>query len=182
MKQFAHHAARCGTCAEPYDVFRRGGTLCPLGHQLAIDVAQYVYGKGGQAYSQVDREGHQRVQIEIPPQCEVVRSLLRAIERGLRLRERTPAVSYDRTYMVAARPPIIHQRAPAQGRTPRLERAEPRVGVVAHPRRSRTMHVAGKGSLYAEELAERERYYTPPVYYRIAPAGPAGPPTDRHRV
>ena len=175
MKAFARHAGRCPTCVNPYEVHRRGGTLCPKGHQRALDVAQYVYNKGGQAYSAVDREGSQRVQIEIPVGCEAVRSLLKAMERGLRLMKRAP-VSYDANYYVPPRPVIHHERSYV--RKPRLETAEPPAWAV-NGRTSRHPSSGGKGSLYESEMRERERSYKPTVYYKVkSQSGPPVPPKD----
>ncbi|KZF21027.1 hypothetical protein L228DRAFT_239916 [Xylona heveae TC161] len=110
IKNFELHARRCTQCAYPYDTFRRGKSLCERGHAYAIDIAEYMYSKAGQAYSTTDREdGNQPVQVEIPSDCEVVRELLQAMSDGLRLRrspKTAPAVtSYDQTYYVAPRPP-----------------------------------------------------------------------------
>ncbi|KAI4138189.1 MAG: hypothetical protein LQ340_008067, partial [Diploschistes diacapsis] len=69
IRAFARHASKCRSCSDPYETYREGGTLCPKGHQRALDVAQYVYGKAGQAYSVVDSERNQRVQVEIPSEC-----------------------------------------------------------------------------------------------------------------
>ena len=66
MKAFAKHADYCDSCYDPYQAYKDGSTLCPQGHQRALDVAQYVYTRGGQSFSQVDRERNKRVQIEIP--------------------------------------------------------------------------------------------------------------------
>jgi hypothetical protein len=85
MKAFNRHCTRCAQCSNPYAVHKAGGTLCDKGHRRALDVAQYVYSQAGVSYSQVDRECHERVQLEIPVGCEAVRSLLKAMERGLRL-------------------------------------------------------------------------------------------------
>lgn len=103
MKAFARHADNCDSCYDPYQVYRDGATLCPRGHQRALDVAQYVYNKGGQAYSQVDKERNQRVLIEIPANCEAVRLLLKAMDRGLRVMRKHTPTSYDRSYYVPAR-------------------------------------------------------------------------------
>lgn len=159
MKAFAHHAYRCASCAQPYQVHLDGRTLCDQGHQLARDVAQYVYNKGGKAYSLVDREGSQLVQIEIPVGCEVVRDLLKAMERGLRLRRRAPAVSYDATYHVAPRP--VERRS-------RIEIVEP-----SRPHRKEKVYVS-RGSLYESDVAERaqrqqKRYAHDHVYHTAAP-------------
>ena len=177
MKAFAHHASHCPSCANPYEVHRSGGTLCPKGHQRALDVAQYVYNKGGKAYSLVDREGSQRVQIEIPPNCEAVRSLLRAMERGLRIMKRAPTVSYDRTYYVAPRPVTIY-REPSYSREPRLETAEPPAWAAVKRPRVESVSYRGRGSLYDAEMRDRARYSKPAVYYRVASQGPPVPPKD----
>ena len=128
LKAFSRHAKKCSSCFDPYRVYREGGTLCSKGHQRALDVAQYVYNKGGVAYSVVDGERSQRVQIEIPSECEAVRSLLKAMERGLRVMKRAPTVSYDKGYYVPAR--RASDRGPAPVRRPstknlRLETVEP---------------------------------------------------------
>ena len=176
IKAYARHAGHCSTCANPYEVHRRGGTLCPKGHQRALDVAQYVYNKGGQAFSTVDREGNQRVQIEIPVGCETVRSLLKAMERGLRLMKRAP-VSYDSNYYVPPRPVV--QREPSYVRKPRLETAEPPAWAVKERAGRRTGATGGRGSLYESDMRERERHLRPTVYYRIKQQpGPPVPPKD----
>ncbi|MCJ1430310.1 hypothetical protein MMC29_008227 [Sticta canariensis] len=184
MKRFAHHASHCSSCAHPYDVHMRGGTLCLKGHQRALDVAQYLYNKSGQAYSRVDREGNQRVQVEIPAGCESVRGLLKAMERGLRLLRSAPATSYDRTYYIPPRkiqPERNHQhsREPQYTRKPRLETAEPLL--YRRQQRREKPYYAGRGSLFEEDMRERESRYKShePVYYYAAPrVPPPVPPTD----
>lgn len=174
MKSFAHHASHCQSCARPYDVYRRGGTLCSKGHQRALDVAQYVYSKGGQAYSLVDREGNQRVQIEIPVGCESVRSLLKAMERGLRIMK-SPPVSHDRTYYVPSRPVLQQESRHVQ---PRLETSLP-PRTASPPRRDPNKRYIGRGSMFESDMKEREQYYSSkaPIYYRVSRA-PAVPPKD----
>lgn len=54
--------------------------------QRALDVTQYIFQKTGHAFSVVDLDDNRRMQVEIPADCEPVRGLLKAIERGLRLR------------------------------------------------------------------------------------------------
>lgn len=182
MNRFAHHASRCSSCAHPYDVHKRGGTLCPKGHQRALDVAQYLYNKGGQAYSRVDREGNQRIQVEIPAGCESVRGLLKAMERGLRLGRSSPATSYDRTYYIPPRkiqPERNHQyvREPQYTRKPRLETAEP--PLYSRRQRREKPYYAGRGSLFEEDMRERESRYKShePVYYHAAPRVPPPNPS-----
>ena len=177
MKAFARHASHCRSCANPYEVHRSGGTLCPKGHQRALDVAQYVYGQSGKTYSLVDREGNQHVQIEIPPNCDAVRSLLRAMERGLRIMKRAPSVSYDRTYYVPPRPATTY-REPSYLRKPRLETAEPPAWAAVKRPRVESVSYRGRGRLYDAEMRDRARYYKPTVYYRVASPGPPVPPKD----
>ena len=184
MKAFARHASHCSSCAHPYDVHRRGGTLCSKGHQRAIDVAQYLYNMSGQAYSLVDHEGNQRMQVEIPLGCEAVRDLLKAMERGLRLRRKAPVTSYDQTYYVPARhnsfaDPSVRQE-PSYSRKPRLETAEPPAWSIRQQRREKPYY-AGRDSLYEHDLRERERKYKQqqPAYYGLSSRQPPPvPPKD----
>ncbi|KAI4183762.1 MAG: hypothetical protein LQ346_006244 [Caloplaca aetnensis] len=183
MKAFARHASHCSTCARPYEVHRHGGTLCSKGHQRALDVAQYVYYKGGQSFSAIDRDGINRVQIEIPSNCEAVRSLLKAMERGLRLRRKVQPVSYDKTYEIPPRQlpseyPSRSVREPRYIRKPSLETAEPPPRVQQHRRKESS---SGRGSLYDEDLRERQRRYKDrtPIYHSSAPRNaPPVPPKD----
>ncbi|MCJ1269826.1 hypothetical protein MMC22_009719 [Lobaria immixta] len=185
MKAFARHASHCSSCAHPYDVHKRGGTLCTKGHQRALDVAQYLYNKGGQAYSLVDREGNQRMQVEIPAGCESVRGLLKAIERGLRLYKHAPATSYDSTYYVPPRKiqPERNYQYPRETqsiRKPRLETAEPpSSSIPTRQSRREKPYYSGRGSLFEEDMRERESRYksSQPVYYEAAPRVPPPVPT-----
>ncbi|KAL9007424.1 MAG: hypothetical protein Q9173_007302, partial [Seirophora scorigena] len=175
MKAFARHASHCSACARPYEVHRQGGTLCPKGHQRALDVAQYIYYKGGQSFSTLDQDGINHVHVEIPADCAAVRSLLRAMERGLRLRRVVQPVSYDKTYHILPRklPSDYHARPspirePRYIRKPSLETAVPPPLVQQHRREK---SISGRGSLYMEDLKERERRRKErtPVYYKSAP-------------
>lgn len=86
MQHFAAHASHCPHCADPFRVYVKGGTLCERGLAYARDVAQYIYSKDGEAYSVIDRESSDlKVQIEIPP-CNAVRGLLKAVDKGLKVR------------------------------------------------------------------------------------------------
>lgn len=179
MRAFARHASHCDSCNDPYAVHRSGRTLCPKGHQRALDVAQYVYNKRGKAYSLVDHEGNQRVQIEIPTGCDSVRSLLNAMERGLRIMKPTPSVSYDRTYYVAPRRPTNVSRPSA--RELRLETPQPPLST--NGPQSHNSSYVGKGSLFASDMKERERYFQtkPTVYYTVSTdATPAVPSKHYH--
>jgi hypothetical protein len=105
MKHFHRHAKRCEDCYDPYSTHISGRTLCDKGHMLAQDVARYMYSKGGRAYSMLDRESlRQRVQVEIPPNCDKVRGLLRAVDHGLRVQKPGPVKSHDQNYYVPSRP------------------------------------------------------------------------------
>lgn len=176
MKKFAHHASHCAQCANPYEVHRSGSTLCARGHRKALDVAQYVYNKSGQAYSLVDKDssgGTQQVRIEIPAGCEAVRSLLKAMERGLRLGMAEQPKSFDRTYYVPGRKPTT-----IRYETPRLETAIP-PPYGSPPRRGDSRRYMGKGSMFEQDMRERERYYDEPrkqrgtttTIYRVQTAG-----------
>ncbi|KAF2713848.1 hypothetical protein K504DRAFT_498646 [Pleomassaria siparia CBS 279.74] len=100
---FEMHARKCAYCHNPYEVHRAHDQLCDVGHRLAQDVAHFIYNQAnGMTYSTVE-EDHKLVRVEIPASYDEVRGLLKAIERSLRYRSRTPFVSQDRTYHVAAR-------------------------------------------------------------------------------
>lgn len=109
MKAFAKHCSHCRTCSDPYAVHMSGHSLCTKGLQRALDVTQYVFNKAGKAFSVVDLEGKKRCEVEIPADCDAVRQLLKAIERGLRLRSQSShpkkerLTSYDENYYVAPR-------------------------------------------------------------------------------
>ena len=187
MKAFARHAGHCSTCANPYEVHCNGGTLCSKGHQRALDVAQYIYNKGGQSFSLIDHDGNNCVQVEIPASCEAVRSLLKAMERGLRLRRKVQPTSYDRTYPIAPRKISTSDytplREPRYIRKPCLETAEPPPRVQEHRRKKSSSHTStsGRGSLYEDDLRERQRRYMErsPVYLKAAPRNaPPVPPKD----
>lgn len=190
MEAFARHASHCLTCARPYEVHRNGGTLCSKGHQRALDVAQYIYNKGGQSFSLIDRDGNNRVQVEIPPNCEAVRSLLKAMERGLRLRRKVQPTSFDRTYAIPPRqlapsdydsPSSSFLREPRYIRKASLETAEPPPRV-EQQRREKSPSSYGRGSLFEADMRERQRRYkerSSPVYYKAAPRNaPPVPPKD----
>ncbi len=109
MKAFARHCSHCPSCSDPYAVHLSGHSLCAKGLQRALDVTQYVFNKAGKAFSVVDLEGNKRCEVEIPTDCDAVRQLLKAIERGLRLRlhsshtKKERLTSYDENYYVAPR-------------------------------------------------------------------------------
>ena len=175
MKAFARHAAHCITCAHPYEVHKQGGTLCLKGHQRALDVAKYLYSKGDRTFSTVDSESSIRTRVEIPAGCEVVRGLLKAMERGLALRRRVPAVSYDENYYVPPRRvptdcfPDLER--PRFTRQPFLETVEQPLQADRRPRRQEKPRHIGRGSLFEEDVRDRERRWQSrrPVYYEAVP-------------
>ncbi|KAI9774171.1 MAG: hypothetical protein M1840_005264 [Geoglossum simile] len=157
IRRFASHASHCPECAHPYEVHIAGGTLCNRGHRYAQSVAAYVYNKAGKAYSVMDREdGLAPTQVEIPIHCEAVRGLLKAMERGLRIRK-PPVVSYDRTYPVAPRVVVPAPHQPSQ----QIIVPHRRHSTIHHAvaRRPDKTYTAGRGSLYASDMNDRQLRY-----------------------
>ncbi|MCJ1309821.1 hypothetical protein MMC25_003482 [Agyrium rufum] len=200
MKSFARHASKCSECADPYETYMSGQSLCAQGHKRAIAVAEYVYNRSGKPYSVVDRERNQTVQIEIPAGCEPVRSLLRAMERGLRLGSRTTSESLDRTYFVQERIPsstappkqstLLPTTLTSVAHTPstRTSRSRPQYETIERVPR---VYPAGSLSSSASSSLSPRRHrrqpsalgkgslyeadmaevqYKEPVYYRITPS------------
>ena len=182
MHRFARHASHCAACAHPYTVHKTGRTLCPKGHQRAIEVTEYVIAKEGKHHSVIDLEGNKRVEIEIPPDCGAVRELLKALERGLRLRRHEPIISYDETYHVPPRtkatpyydngdayiiaPPggrattsTKHTERPRESRrrSPVSETVEPSSSSLRRTKSEREKGYRGRGSLYEADMKEKER-------------------------
>jgi hypothetical protein len=103
LYNFEIHARNCRDCYAPLEVHLKGGRLCNEGHALAQDVACHVYDLDGEVYSK-SRDGHKLVRVELQPGYNNVRSLLKAMDRGIRTTSRTvPIISYDRTYPVPPR-------------------------------------------------------------------------------
>jgi hypothetical protein len=155
IRRFASHASHCPDCAHPYEAHVTGRTLCNRGHRYAQEVAAYVYSKAGKAYSVVDRkDGLAPTQVEIPVNCGAVRELLKAMDRGLRIRQ-PPVVSYDQTYPVA---PRVVLAAPSQQI---IEVPHRRHSTCHHAvaRRPVKPYTGGRGSLYASDMNDRHRRY-----------------------
>ena len=194
MKAFSRHASHCPSCARPYEIYRRGGTLCPRGHQRGLDVAQYLYNKRGEAYSIVDRLAGRRIHVEIPSSCEAVRGLLKAMENGLYLRRRKvsePVITYDDKYYSLPRrtfsePTDRYERQPRYIRKPSLE--IPVLPATRAPSRYRQLrrdspYYAGRDTLFEQDLREKERLYRhrqPEYYYPSAPVNPPPVPPKDH--
>lgn len=104
MRKFANHATHCRQCEDPYRTWRTDGELCDRGHSYARDVAKYIYSKGGRPCSVVDKEYRdERNEIEVPVDCEVIRNLTKAFDRGLSLKSKKAVVSHDPKYYVSDR-------------------------------------------------------------------------------
>jgi len=89
MAHYAKHARRCNICADPYDAYQRDIPLCDRGHALAMDVANYVYGKGSKPFSIIDKKQEgASVRLEVPAGYEVINDLCRAFCKGMVLRKR----------------------------------------------------------------------------------------------
>lgn len=164
---FEQHAKSCAYCHNPYEVHRKHEQLCDHGHRLAQEVAQYIYnGANGQTYSMFE-ENHKLVRVELPAGFDQVRGLLRAIERSLRHRSRTPFVSMDRTYYVS-------ERIPRRSQSVKVEhsksRRRPRTGeIVDWPEQDATTAKRTiltevnnsldrkRGSIYEQDLAAQRR-------------------------
>lgn len=161
---FEIHALKCVYCNDAYEVFRSRGQLCQIGHRLAQEVASFLYNEAdGKTYSTSEEE-NKLVQVEIPADYPQVRSLLKAIERSLRHRSRTPFVSQDRSYYVA-------ERIPTRSRSVKVEQApkvksRPRSGEIVDwpspktkPAVTTEIHSShsNRGSLYESDLATQRR-------------------------
>ncbi|KIX06017.1 uncharacterized protein Z518_03991 [Rhinocladiella mackenziei CBS 650.93] len=90
MTQFARHAAKCDDCRDPYGAFKQDRLLCDKGNALARDVANYLYSKGDKPFSVINKKEGERMQVEVPADCKVIESLVKAFGRGLVLRVPKP--------------------------------------------------------------------------------------------
>ena len=180
MRAFASHASHCSRCADPYRTHLEGGTLCDRGHALAHDITQYIYSKAGLPFSVTDRERTgDRVQIEVPPGYDAVRSLLKAMDRGLRIRGKNEARGPVARAATAERHYYVPERtAPRMERRPEATIVEmrPSTGSRRDDRRERreTRYVEGRGSRYRQDELERQqrsRSELDPVIIIAAPRG-----------
>lgn len=172
MKAWTRHTSHCRQCARPYELYKLGGTLCPKGQQRARAVADYLYNKEGEAYSLVDQERRQSTRVEIPAGCEPVRDLLKALERGFLQQSQTPVESYDRIYYVAPR----RRRTEPRTEEPGQPRKPSHLGIVDptprfYPTEILRKKPVGRGSLYEEDMRERESRQESlrPIYYTATP-------------
>lgn len=172
MKAWIRHTSHCEQCARPYELYKLGGTLCPKGQLRARAVAEYLYNKEGEVYSLVDQQRRQSTRVEIPAGCESVRDLLKAFELGFLQQSQTPVESYDRTYLIAPR----RRRTEPRAEEPRHLRKPSQLEIVDPAPRFYTTGISrekplGRGSLYEEDMRERERRQESlqPIYYIAVP-------------
>ena len=164
---WARHSAHCKYCCDPVAVWRRDSALCDRGRSYAIDVAKYIYSKGGRPHSVIDKQAFgTRTEIEIPIEYDAVRLLVKAFDKGLTLTSSRPVVSQDRTYYIEPRNNQYYEFADS-----RRERYHDD----SH-RRRRTVHFYPEedyhGSLFvSDERArrERKRYNDEPIIIMANP-------------
>ncbi|KAF2641056.1 hypothetical protein P280DRAFT_517286 [Massarina eburnea CBS 473.64] len=169
---FELHAHKCAYCRDPYEVHRAHEQLCEVGHRLAQEVAEFLYNRpDGETYSTTE-EDNKLVRVEVPSGYSQVKGLLKAIERSLRHRSRTPFVSMDRTYYVAARVPTRAKSVKADTKSVKVDQApkvksikpsRPRSGeIVEWPGMETRVEVAAphkkRGSLYEQDVAAQRRH------------------------
>ncbi|KAK5023271.1 hypothetical protein LTS07_009494 [Exophiala sideris] len=80
MTYYSRHADKCNICADPYSAFKQDVLLCDRGYKYARDVAKYIYSKGGKPFSLLDKENGDRVQIQIPADCQIIYNLVKAFD------------------------------------------------------------------------------------------------------
>jgi hypothetical protein len=173
---FEVHAAQCRSCEDPLEVSRSGRQLCDEGHQLATDVAELIFRrKDGKVYSRT-KDGEQEVCVEIPHGYDQTFSLLRAIQRSLKKKERFLHRSHDKHYPIASRIPTDHkvkretrdqQRSIEDTKTSPKPQFDTVIVQPSSPRRPRRrspepQHESSKdrsrrGSLYGMDMGELEK-------------------------
>jgi hypothetical protein len=135
---FEMHARKCAYCNNPYEVHRSHEQLCDVGHRLAQEVARYIYNRAdGETYSTIEEDQGKLVRVEIPSSYDQVKGLLKAIERSLRHRSRTPFVSMDRTYYVSTSRPPHNRTRPVKPMATVIKRRQSSGEVVDWPRSKR---------------------------------------------
>jgi hypothetical protein len=173
---FEAHAAQCRTCEDPLQVSRSGKQLCDEGHQLAIDVAELIFrSKDDKVYSYV-KDNEQEVRVEIPHGYEQTLSLLKAIQRASRKKEKFIHKSHDKNYLVGSRISTDHKvkrdsRDHQRNKEETKPSPKPQFGTVivqpSSPRRPRRREPepqlesskdrSKRGSLYGMDMGELEK-------------------------
>ena len=111
LYHFESHARQCRACFDPLDVHRRGEKLCHTGQGLGHDVSYHVYYRDGLIYSTHPEDG-KLVHVEIPTTYGQLRSLLKAMNRGLTCtRASAPVLSYERNPSIRTPRYALHERA-----------------------------------------------------------------------
>lgn len=141
LYHFESHARTCPACFNPLAIYLRGGQLCTTGHDLAQDVAVHVYHKAGQIYS-TEKDKHKDVHVELPPNYDQVRGLLKGMDHRLRATSR-PIISYDQNY------PISPRLSPSEQSYPEVRRE-----VVIEPADSRRDRRSGRKSKHKSKRYE----------------------------
>jgi hypothetical protein len=163
---WSRHAAKCGVCCNPVEVWRRGGQLCDRGRSYAIDLATYIYSKGGRPHSVIDKAHYgQRNEIEIPYEFDAVRDLVKAFDKGLTLNayaKRPVTISQDKNYYVSQR-----QEVPTvvitSNSSSRREREK-------YDERRKSSHLDNyRGSHYYNDERARSRKHDEPVVIMVEP-------------
>lgn len=159
LYNYTRHASHCDRCADPYRVHLAGKTLCDRGHQHAREVAKYIHLDGGRPCSTMDTHERHYVEVEIPIRYDVVRSLLKALDRGLQLRRpkssSKPAkavITYDR--VLVDRPRRAEPRSKSKPSRAIVEIVEP-------PRRKqqadrRLIYINRDGSLHRPSIVDHD--------------------------
>jgi hypothetical protein len=178
MNRFSKHASHCAQCIDPV----RSGALCDSGNKYAREVASYVYIKNGKAYSVVDRQcRNEKIQIEVPANCAVIKKLCQAVDRGLTLKRENATVVVDNR-ATKSRPVPRESREdyevvtvrPSSSREERrrYDGREKRSSEKTTEKRKETVYVKGRGSLYKKDEAERRlRDEEQPIIINAAPRG-----------
>jgi hypothetical protein len=170
MSRFAKHASHCVRCNDPVEAYLSSGALCESGNKYAREVAQYVYSKNGKAYSVVDRQQrHEKIQIEVPVTCAVIKTLCKAVDQGLTLKRDSPKIIDHRTSPAERRPAERRGDYDTVTIRPSSSREEKRRHDGREKRKS-TVYVKGRGSLYEKDEAERrQRYEGQPIIVDVVP-------------
>lgn len=186
LDEFERHTARCTQCTSALEGPK--DELCEAGRLRAIDVTGYLYSKEGKLFSVVDKESGHPMRIKLPREANTVLNLLDAVEKGMDLktprRGRAPPVrplsgSFDRTYHVPGRQPLIEHVRPRSyspeeeplERTRIIERSpkdsKRRTIIYQSPRTSPSRSPSSRGSLYSTDRQSRvERRYESTSVYR----------------
>lgn len=166
LYHFEHHAKYCTACHDPYKSFKRTktGTLCATGLALAQDAVYHVRYIDGEIYSTATDAG-QLVRVEVPPKYDNLRSLVKAVARGMRVHRAAPAVVHH-AYAHPLTPP----------RTPDPEEAEHAHDLFSSsPRRRHATVIVEPASSDASRrsAAHRHSYHHETRYPRVVVTEPS---------